>query len=183
MNIPDFKERFGVDAYLPHRDGLLYKYFNMERGIQLVSQEALFFASPVQLNDSFELDEDKIRFEMTDENIWSLLKRKYPNDLAKQNDTFELSKINRHLVPGIMKQQLAKMREACGVCCFTTDPRNKVMWGHYGSSDTGVVIGFNLPPFSLHIKDLFVMHVLYEKERSFINYFISLLLSFLFGHL
>lgn len=171
MELPDFKEKFGVDAYLPHRDGLLYKYFNMERGIQLVSQEALYFASPFQLNDSFELDEDKIKFDMTDGNIWSLLKRMYPNDLIKQTEVFELSKKNRHLVPEVMKAQMSRIRQECGVCCFTTDPRNKLMWGHYGSADTGVVIGFDLPPFSLHVKDLFVMKVLYEEERSFINYF------------
>ena len=171
MNIPDFKKKFGVDAYIPERDGLLYKYFGIERGIQCISQEALYFASPSKLNDSFELDVDKIKFEMTDENIWTLLRRRYAGDDAQQELAFEKSKQNREKVPAIMKTQLAKLRDACGVCCFTSDPTNKLMWAHYAQSDTGIVIGFNLPPFSPHLKDFFVMKVLYENERSFIDYF------------
>jgi hypothetical protein len=171
MNIPDFKQKFGVDAYIPERDGILYKYFSIERGIQCVLQEALYFASPSQLNDSFELDIAKIKFEMTDANIWKLLKRRHPGSDTDQQAAFEKSKEHRDKVPAIMKEQLSKLRDACGVCCFTTKPVNKLMWAHYGQSDTGIVVGFNLPPYSPHLKDFFVMKVLYEQERSFIDYF------------
>jgi len=171
MNIPDFKKKFGVDAYIPERDGILYKYFNIERGIQCISQEALYFASPTQLNDSFELDVDRIKFEMTDENIWKLLNRRHLRNAAERQAAFERSKEHRDRVPSVMREQLAKLRDSCGICCFTTNPTNKLMWAHYGQSDTGVVIGFNLPPFSPHLKDFFVMKVLYEEERSFIDYF------------
>lgn len=167
----DFKKKFGVDAYLPHRDGLLYKYFNIERGLQAITYEGLYFASPQQLNDSFELDVDKIVFEMTDENIQALLHRRFPNNQPERDRIFTLSKTNMHLVPDLMTKAITQMRNQCGICCFSTDPRNKLMWGHYGSSDTGICIGFNLPPISLYIKEMFVMKVLYEKERSFINYF------------
>jgi len=171
MHIPDFKKKFGVDAYIPERDGLLYKYFSIERGIQCISQEALYFASPSQLNDSFELDVDKIRFEMTDENIWALINRRHPGNEVERQIAFENSKKNREKVPALMKTLIGKLRDACGVCCFTTDPVNMLMWAHYGKSDTGIVVGFNLPPYSPHLKDFFVMKVLYEQERSFIDYF------------
>ena len=108
---------------------------------------------------------------MTDKNIWSLLQRKLPNNSVEQQRIFELSKQTRGATPAIMQEQIRKMRDACGICCFTSDPHNKLMWANYGRSDTGVVIGFNLPPYSPHIHDLFVMKVLYEQERSFINYF------------
>ena len=108
---------------------------------------------------------------MTDKNIWSLLQRKLPNNSVEQQRIFELSKQTRGATPAIMQEQIRKMRDACGICCFTSDPHNKLMWANYGRSDTGVVIGFNLPPYSPHIHDLFVMKVLYEQERSVINYF------------
>jgi len=171
LDIPDFKAKFGIDAYLPHRDGLLYKYFSIERGIESVFKEAFYFATPPQLNDPFELSVDRITFEMTDENIWSLLKRTLPNNPSEQQRIFELSKQTRSNVPEVMRKQIQTMRDNCGICCFTSNPKNELMWAHYGQSDTGVVIGFNLPPFSPHMKDLFVMKVKYEKEKSFINYF------------
>jgi len=171
MNIPDFKKRFGVDAYIPERDGILYKYFSIERGIQCILQEALFFASPSQLNDSFELDVDKFKFEMSDKNINAFLNRIYPDSETERQVAFEKSKEHRNKVPAIMKMQLAKLRDSCGICCFTNDPVNKLMWAHYGQSDTGIVVGFHIPPYSFHLKDFFMMKVLYEEERSFIDYF------------
>ena len=171
MNIPDFKKQFGVEAYIPELDGLLYKYFSIERGVQCISQEAIYFASPKQLNDSFELDVEKIMFEMTDENIWKLLKRTMPGNEAAQHLAFEKSKEHRDKVPAIMHKQLTKLRNECGICCFTGEPVNKLMWAHYGQSDTGMVIGFHLLPYSVHLKDLFIMKVLYEAERTSIDYF------------
>ena len=74
FNLPDFNAKFGIDAYLPHRDGLLYKYFSNFRAVESVLHESFYFAMPRQLNDPFELDVERIQFDLTDENIWSLLK-------------------------------------------------------------------------------------------------------------
>lgn len=167
----DFKKKFGVEPYLPFRDGLLYKYFNLERGLDSILSESLYFASPKQLNDSFEMDVRKIVFKMTDANINSLLHRYFPNDQIERERIFELSKTNRALDPDLMMKGLTQIRNQSGICCFTTDPRSRLMWGHYGNSDSGICIGFNLPPVFPYIKDMFIMKVVYESERSFINYF------------
>jgi hypothetical protein len=170
-NLTDFKAKYGIDAYLPHRDGLLHKYFSNFRAIESVRHESFYFAMPRQLNDPFELDVERIQFDLIDENIWSLLKRTLPGNLAEQQRIFELSKHTRGQVPAVMHEQINKLRDACGICCFTSNPHNRLMWSHYGQSNTGIVIGFNLPPFSPYLHDLFVMKVKYEQEKSFINYF------------
>jgi hypothetical protein len=173
MNKSDinFIERFGVDIYRPEKDGLLYKYFSFPRALQAITESKLYFASPTQLNDSFELDIDNIRFEMTDENVKKLAERYYPNNPVKQTNLFEKSITNRRFVPDALRKELDKIRNQSGVCCFTTEPRNKLMWGHYGVSDTGVCIGFNLSPLSISEPELFIMKVKYENERKIMNYF------------
>lgn len=171
MQLPDFKKQFGVEAYIPHIDGLLYKYFNIDRAKDVVMEEALWFSSPEKLNDSFELDVEKIKFDMSDENIKAFLLRYYSDAPEILAEIFERSKSNRDLVADFMQKKMAEIRDECGICCFTTNPCNKRMWALYGNSDTGVVIGFQLPPIILGKKDFFVMKVIYENERSFIDYF------------
>jgi len=167
----DFKGKFSVEPYIPSEDGLLYKYFSPERGVEAITSHTLYFSPTSKLNDSYELDIDRVKFTMSDENIQSLLIRYFPDNEALRKRIFQKSKYTRKFVPSVLQKELQKIREKCGICCFTTQPHNLLMWASYGVSDTGVCIGFDLPILSSLSHELFLMKVIYEEVKSSIDYF------------
>ena len=50
--------------------------------------------------------------------------------------------------------------ESIGVCCFTVDPRNLLMWSHYASHHRGIVLQFELArDTSAFLKNVRVVYV------------------------
>ncbi|WP_170299157.1 DUF2971 domain-containing protein [Larkinella terrae] len=45
-----------------------------------------------------------------------------------------------------VKNLFTGLRKNCGVCCFTSDPDNALMWSHYTESHKGIALGFNIMP-------------------------------------
>lgn len=165
----DFIDKFGVDAFVPGQDGLLYKYFTIDRALELVGDESLWFSAPDKLNDMFELDIDRIQFNVTDESIVSLSERYFPDNNKKREEL--LNSPHRAVAAKLVQNEFKKLRSECGICCFTTNPRERKMWGLYGKSDSGVCIGFDLPYHILVSPTSFLLKVKYETEFTNIDHF------------
>lgn len=167
----DFTGTFGVDAFIPGSDGLLYRYFSAERALQTVQSGSLHFSVPDSLNDPFELDVKRISFDLNPANLKKLAERFYPNNPSARQQIIDSAIGAVEKVPAALEELLSRFRESLGICCFTTNPRQKLMWSHYGQSDTGICIGFNFPWYWFLAPRFFVMKVKYEKERSILDHF------------
>lgn len=126
----------------------LYKYFplrnekHLERVIGCL-RGYIFFSSPLSFNDPFELA--------------TPIEKPSPRELIEffneknQQHILEKPSLQRKLSKNIQKiwhreeNILAtdEWLEAIGVLCTTGDPRNLLMWAHYGSNHTGICLGFD----------------------------------------
>jgi hypothetical protein len=55
-------------------------------------------------------------------------------------DVFPSTEINKQSAAAIQH-----VRQNIGVCCFTTDPKNLVMWAHYADKHRGICLCFDFP--------------------------------------
>lgn len=126
----------------------LYKYFplsndeHLERIISCL-KGYIFFSSPLSFNDPFELAVPIEKPSQAD--ILKFFEGKI------QQHVLENSLIRKKLTSNINNlwhregATLAsnKWLKTIGVLCTTEDPKNLLMWAHYGSNHTGICLGFN----------------------------------------
>jgi hypothetical protein len=126
---------------------MLYKYFplssneHMDRLCKLF-QGLIYFSSPAKFNDPFEMmptssAPSKDDFEEVMQHVH--IDYDFLSKSAKRKLYENISNELRISKPKITTQEWIN---SLGVLCLTTDPRNILMWAHYGSNHSGVCIGF-----------------------------------------
>lgn len=135
---------------------ILYKYFRWPNQGENYTEEVLlnnklFFSSPAQFNDPFDhkvylpyigtRDEDKAILEWI---IWECNRSDAQGDVGAREwlysgilENFDEYK-NR-----TMEKIIEKFRKNTGICCFTTEKNNTLMWSHYADSHKGICVGFD----------------------------------------
>lgn len=154
----------------------IYKYMPISvRSLQLLITCKLWFGNPETLNDPFEfefiLDPSKL-----DSLPESFLTSLY-DSLQKTEDrlfySFPAVQVKIGLTPNSLEKDLYKyirrfLLNKYGTTCFTTDPRNILLWSHYGNAHRGMCIVFDKDQLysSLKANDSFVelRKVTYTKE-------------------
>lgn len=142
----------------------LYKYFsNSERNRNMLRNGALYFAPPSSLNDLFEL---KIDLDVNIKNIEELfnctkmllkdtsfinnVKREMGDDLFNMLDKGGLNFFKQNVsIEYTIKSLAVEVNkiwqfdlEELGICCFATNPTNKLMWAHYTNDNSGFCLEF-----------------------------------------
>ncbi len=132
----------------------LFKYRTIDSTKKILGNNSLWFSSPNEFNDPFDcqiipntnntLQEIEL-FLRNDSEV--PLSERTIKDLAK--DAFE--------TPGkwkdIIDQTFDKIINKTGVCCFTKDEKNLLMWSHYTDSHKGICLKFDIlkdPAFFLY---------------------------------
>ena len=160
----------------------LYRYisFNpdeeksIDRLRDIVVRSELWLSSIHDFNDPFDMAAH-IKFEGTTEEKKNFLNQMYRNtpQLEKVKWKEKQKKINELMANPNLPEQLfrngyQKNMDLIGVCCFTLDPRNILMWSHYSSNHTGLVLQFEA---ARHIEVLArPLQIGYSKNYPIINW-------------
>lgn len=158
---------------------VLYRYRPMQEPHDLtaIQEGYLWFSRKSELNDPFEFSANRY-LEMPDpvadkykllvlfnkmgmskeDQVRAFLDPNLPRVLEHQKEVWE-----RGLEP-----EFDRMLEETRVCCFTENPDNVLMWGHYGNGFKGVVFGYD--PVVLSGEDERVLDTIhkvdYPKENA-----------------
>ncbi|MBI3719108.1 MAG: DUF2971 domain-containing protein [Sphingobacteriales bacterium] len=155
-----------IRTYAPK---VIYKYrgdWNNSYHRKVITEQSLWFASPKELNDEYDI-RTPIKFDISEiENpiFFEKLKQYYLDsnpgkgfterdlnvicenklDEIRQNPTQYFEKNYRDLRSG-------PIYERVGLFSCTSDELNELMWAHYGNSNTGFVVGFDTVELSRNL--------------------------------
>jgi hypothetical protein len=134
---------------------ILYKYFplasedHLDRVLRVLSGW-IYFSSPLNFNDPFEMSPISAAPKADDfYEVMTSVGGKY-NLLSKSAKDRFYQKVSAAISNSKPKITTSEWRNKLGVLCLTINPKDILMWAHYGSNHTGVCIGFNgnAKPFS-----------------------------------
>lgn len=135
---------------------IFYKYFrwpSQEENYteKVLRNSALFFSSPTKFNDPFDLkvylpylrtkDADRKILEWI---IWECDRIDTQGDFKAREWLYSgiLENLSWHNNQ-VMEKTIETLRKNTGVCCFTTERDDILMWSHYADSHQGICIGFD----------------------------------------
>lgn len=130
---------------------ILYKYTSIDGEridwIKRTLEGWIYFASPSTFNDPFELSPT---FEAPNEQTVAKFLDKFGSLLTKSARARVVREATRKLKSQSINAVDAEWVSSLGVLCMASDPKNLLMWGHYGNSHKGVCLGFDASyaPFS-----------------------------------
>lgn len=164
---------------------VLYKYV-ASRGIDILDRLRVKVTPPNQFNDPFEV---------TPRSCTPHTKQRLLCDRKRSRKVYEMMRAAgdfsgswsqfKHGLPRAVDRTLPQIQAALraqenvgnltfvdqasqyvGIICFSASPNDIVMWGHYGESHEGLVIGFDVDDQSFpRIPDLGVRKVKYSRAR------------------
>ena len=144
---------------------ILYKYFDMESGLRILSNLRIYFTPPKYFNDINEMS-PFINKEITQEEYLKyfchdvFLQPEYEyrksirsyegsySEFVEQARTDEEIIISirqriRRAYDSLERKFKKKMSEYVGVCCMSKIATSNLMWAHYANSHKGICIGFS----------------------------------------
>jgi len=135
-------------------------------------ESKLWLSSPNKFNDPFDMKcqyifEGKIKDKR--ERLDNILKLREP-DISREQRGRIISNIltGDQPISEVLTESYNNQLEKIGICCFSEDTKNILMWSHYGSSHKGISLQFHIS------KDLFIftyaVAVDYSYEYPVINY-------------
>ncbi len=120
----------------------------------------LYFASPSKLNDPFDCRVD-IKKSMIN-----------ASDKLKENESQRLLALSQQ---NLLYESIHRDIEKIGICSFSLNTLNVVMWSHYANDHKGITILYGFPEKYLDDGDKFIgiTNITYEED-TLTNYFIDL---------
>ncbi len=125
---------------------IIYKYCNADIAKTILSDGTFNYQNPSAFNDPLDCYEELIDWTLTDKGIEVIMERNYSNESRNERRKIisEIKKANSKIVE-IYKQGIIKKKESLGICCFSKNYNNVLMWSHYASKHTGLCIGYSPP--------------------------------------
>lgn len=128
----------------------LYKYCNVERGLQILKDCALYLCPPKELNDIFEFsvmahveyNEERAKFLEHVRFIAKGLDDEDARNLVSNSDKSELKDNFEYFYNGLRKLNEDMMLHS-GTTCFSERFMDQRMWATYGDNHGGVCIQFS----------------------------------------
>lgn len=163
-------EKTYINEFLP--DGLperLYKFCSVNDNTYTALRNGyLWYSSPSSFNDPYDCYRHLLKFEPTAEDIIAFITKNYQlsEEGLKKKKNYYLQ--NPHLIPQAHYDTLADTIDAQGVCCFTVNHTNTLMWSHYAKHHSGICLVFE-PRNDLN--SFFVGKVRYKEEFQSFNYY------------
>jgi len=133
----------------------LYRYTKLEPDKEesvrhlrqtLVDSE-LWLSSPTEFNDPFDMSFEVV-FSGNGARKRNVLDHKFKELFPQVGWVQRKKRINQMMAEP--SKTLARIQNSfrnnfggCGVCCFTPNPKNLLMWSHYAASHTGIVLQFH----------------------------------------
>lgn len=130
----------------------LYKYTSVESAIKILTSETILFNSPENFNDPYDANPP---FEFTKLNKEELIKySKSTSDNIDSIDDKVCNYANKEIQKNFQKL-FSKLRHTARILCLSATNESILMWAHYATSHTGVVIEFDTNQFVIRLsKDI-----------------------------
>jgi DUF2971 family protein len=115
---------------------LVYKFRMFDQkgySIDALQRSQLWCSHRSAFNDPFEFQHEIDRHPADIDAVFDSWMRIYPEWRGK---------VARKMVPIGIAEIVTDYVDKVGVCCFTTEPRNVLMWSHYADSHRGFCLGF-----------------------------------------
>lgn len=146
----------------------IYRYRNFNRGFEMIKNQEIFLSSPDGFNDPFDCCEGLIEFKITKEFIREYI-TKHPaiigmssREQRRRIEKQALENPNSLNLDEFYKTQKQKF----GICCFSWDCKNIVMWAHYADNHQGICIGFkNLSPVVIGLYGIYPVEYVSEITK------------------
>lgn len=138
----------------------LYKYVTGLTGINILKNLSIRFTQPNQLNDPFEMCVPIVTKELNENNYPEVLLKKH----SDEEDGVETIRVQSS---DYQNEVLDYISRLFGVACFSTNPKNLLMWSHYANSHQGICIQFILDEDFL--KSCKCFKVKYSKARTILD--------------
>lgn len=148
---------------------ILYKYrsFDDQRARNMLRDNQIYFASPLQFNDPFDCHAQEYMYEVLQEDLIkikaSLVFKVAPELLSSiqietvREEYKEETEKNENRVRPI----LAELRNTFGCLSLSESDREILMWSHYANSHNGYCIGYKFKLDSKYFKK-----VVYSRARN-----------------
>ena len=192
----NFANFLGLKNYRNVRQ--LYKYSSVnEYTINALEEGYLWFSKPLDFNDPYDcLININYSAELENKHDWlkyidnekqsnksdkvkifgdSKYIKKYSIDISnivRSRDNAKLLNLYNHMKHA---KTFQTFNETTGVCCFTTDPKNILMWSHYGNNHKGICLKFRTTKNSCFYESQYPIQYLGApikfkyKKNDFIN--------------
>ena len=119
----------------------LYKYTKVDQNfINMLAERKLRFSSPLAFNDPFDwklYEKHEINLEDLETYFLSLNPSFYKNKFDVEDKQAAIIWAKYHFMQAIQKSV-----NQLGVCCFSTDENNLLLWAHYADCHKGACIKF-----------------------------------------
>jgi len=130
----------------------IYKYYPFsEYSLKSLKSQTLYFASPLKFNDPYDCaitakfeqisDSDATKFKdkcMSDDRVTEAEKRFLRSASLDELKIEFLKVLTDHL-----NKYIAEFQKKRGICCFTENNDNLLMWSHYANVSKGFCLEFN----------------------------------------
>ena len=143
------------DNLIKHREGeefkmipkIIYRYLSFKRAKDIIETKKLWFSSPNDFNDPYDMDYELIDFSIDRQQAQEFVNRNRPglNRKERREKARYLIKHKEGFIAH-QKQIFEDAKAKTGICCFSRKPDVFLMWSHYANSHKGIVIGFNIAP-------------------------------------
>ncbi|HQC42170.1 MAG TPA: DUF2971 domain-containing protein [Verrucomicrobiota bacterium] len=172
----------------------LYKYFGLgERTERIITSNEIYFANPTKFNDPFDfklpIDFNRSIRKLEKEDFVFYLKN-LKEDLKNENNEISKEDLPRikeilnsgdvdsiaekllNITPGL-KGEIKKIFNNVGVCCFSKEYDNILMWSHYAQAHEGICLKFDRTEDSNFFSQ--IVNVEYRKrvETDIAKYFLE----------
>jgi len=123
----------------------MFKYRTIDSTKKILDNNSLWYSRPNDFNDPFDC-QIVPNTNNTLEEIESFLRN---NSEGKINE-YQIKKLAKEAyeIPGkwknIIEQTFDKIINKSGICCFTKDEKNLLMWSHYSDSHKGICLKFDI---------------------------------------
>jgi len=147
----------------------LFKYRTIDSVKQLLENNSLWFSSPIDFNDPFDCPIVP-NTNNTEDEIREFIRVNVPKRMSSDEISNLAAKVFSE--PGRWKktieQTYSTVIKSAGICCFTKNDTNLLMWSHYSDSHKGVCIKFDI----LKDPEFFFcpLPVVYSKEYPTFNH-------------
>ncbi|HAH63833.1 MAG TPA: hypothetical protein DCL73_17235 [Treponema sp.] len=152
---------------------LLYKYFPESTGILTLNNQFLKLSAPVEFNDPYESwpyikeysYKDFNRLYDTEEKLENLYEKIKTSGVVVNKDELyrkikdprfraAVLEVKKNVIQEWIDTFQQRISEKVRIGCFSTDPCNILMWGHYADCHKGIALGFDFssaPKLTDHI--------------------------------
>lgn len=121
----------------------IYKYRNIEKAKEIIQTGKVFFPNSTQLSDKLELHSSIWNIDFSNDQKEKFLTRIYRSVGQEVPEN-----ISDDLFKRVLENSIKTMRDETGIFSAGKTATNGLLWENYGDNNSGVCLGFKIPPNS-----------------------------------